>query len=92
MLLTHESDARVCVLELKKGSTSDRAVGQLLRYVGWVRQHLPELQDVDAEAEVEGRLVVSQPSEKLEYAISAVSELELYRYEMEVSLVRARPD
>lgn len=92
LLLTHDSGGRVCVLELKKGTTSDRAVGQLLRYVGWVRQHLPELEAVDADAEVEGRLVVSEPSDKLEYAISAVSDMELYRYEMEVSLVQARPD
>ena len=92
MLLTHESGARVCVLELKKGGTSDRAVGQLLRYVGWVRQHLTELEGVDGDAELEGRLVGSEPSEKLEYAVAAVSAVEIYRYEMEVSLVRAGPD
>lgn len=92
ILLAHESGASVCVLELKKGGTSDRAVGQLLRYVGWVRQHLTELEGVDADAEVEGRLVVSEPSEKLEYAVSAVSDVYLYRYEMDVSLVQVGPD
>lgn len=87
ILLTHTSDARVCVLELKKGDTSDSAVGQLLRYVGWVRDHLDDLDGVDDDAEVEGRLIVSESSEKLEYAITAVPELMLYRYEMEVALV-----
>lgn len=86
ILLTHTSEERVCILELKKGSTSDRAVGQLLRYVGWVREHLEELEDVSADADVEGRLIVSEPSEKLEYAISVVPELTLYEYEMEVTL------
>lgn len=86
ILLTHTSDARVCILELKKGSTSDRAVGQLLRYVGWVREHLEDLEGVSADADVEGRLIVSEPSEKLEYAISVVPELTLYEYEMEVTL------
>jgi hypothetical protein len=86
ILLTHTSDARVCVLELKRSGTSDRAVGQLLRYVGWVREHLEDLEGVSTDAEVEGRLIVSEPSEKLEYAISAVPELTLYEYEMEVTL------
>ncbi len=86
ILLVHTAKERVCVLELKKGSTSDRAVGQLLRYVGWVDEHLEDLEGVSANADVEGRLVVSEPSEKLEYAISAVPELTMYEYEMEVIL------
>ncbi|MCL9815279.1 hypothetical protein [Natranaeroarchaeum aerophilus] len=86
ILLTHTSEERVCILELKKGRTSDRAVGQLLRYVGWVRDHLEDLEDVSADADVEGRLIVSEPSEKLEYAISVVPELTLYEYGMEVTL------
>ena len=86
ILLTHTSEARVCILELKKGSTSDRAVGQLLRYVGWVRDHLEDLEGVSDDADVEGRLIVNEPSEKLEYAISVVPELMLYEYEMQVTL------
>jgi hypothetical protein len=86
ILLTHTSDAHICILELKKGGTSDQAVGQLLRYVGWVRQHLEDLEGVSTDADVEGRLIVSKPSEKLEYAISVVPELTLYEYEMEVRL------
>ena len=89
ILLTHTSEARVCILELKKGSTSDRAVGQLLRYVGWVRDHIEDLEGVSANADVEGRLIVNEPSEKLEYAISVVPELMLYEYEMEVALVKS---
>ncbi|UWG49199.1 hypothetical protein AArcCO_4024 (plasmid) [Halalkaliarchaeum sp. AArc-CO] len=86
ILLTHTSEPKVCVLELKKGSTSDRAVGQLLRYVGWVRGNLKDLEGVSPNADVEGRLVVNEPSEKLEYAISVVPELMLYEYEMQVTL------
>lgn len=86
ILLVHTSDTRICILELKKGRTSDQAVGQLLRYVGWVRDHLEDLEGVSNDADVEGRLIVSKPSEKLEYAISAVPELTLYEYEMEVRL------
>ena len=86
ILLTHTSGERVCVLELKKGRTSDRAVGQLLRYVGWVQDNIEELEDIDTEADIEGRLIVSKPTDKLEYAISVVPELTLHEYEMEVRL------
>lgn len=88
ILLTHKSDPRVCVLELKKGGTSDSAVGQLLRYVGWIRKHLGELESIDENADVEGRLIVSESSEKLGHAISAAPELTLYQYEMEVDLIQ----
>ena len=91
ILLTHTSEARVCILELKRGSTSDRAVGQLLRYVGWVHEHLEDLEDVSTDAEVEGRLIVSESSEKLEYAISVVPGVTLYEYQMEVSLLQLNP-
>ena len=86
ILLTHTSEARVCILELKKGSTSDRAVGQVLRYVGWVCDHLEDLEGVSADADVEARLIGNEPSEKLEYAISVVPELTLYEYELQVTL------
>jgi hypothetical protein len=89
ILLTHTSDAHVCVLELKKGGTSDSAVGQLLRYIGWVQDHLEELEGVADSADVEGRLIVSEPSEKLEYAIDATKGVSLYEYEMEVDLIQS---
>lgn len=87
ILLIHKTDSKVCVVELKKSDTSDKAVGQLLRYVGWVRNHLNELESVSADAEVEGRLIVSKPSKKLDYALSAVSDLTLHQYEVNVELV-----
>ncbi|MGB9934048.1 hypothetical protein [Haloarcula amylolytica] len=85
ILLTHKTDSRVCVVELKKSNSSDRAVGQLLRYVGWVRDHLDDL-DVSEDADVEGRLIVSGPTEKLEYALSAVQNFTLHQYNINVEL------
>ena len=86
ILLTHKTDSRVCVVELKKSDSSDRAVGQLLRYVGWVREHLDNLENVSEDADIEGQLIVSEPTEKLEYALSAVSDLTLRRYNVDVEL------
>lgn len=86
ILLTDTSTSRVCIVELKKAGTSDRAVGQILRYIGWVREHLADLEGVSPDAEVERILIVSTPSEKLEYAVAAIPSITLYSYEMEVSL------
>jgi len=85
ILLTHKTDSRVCVVELKESNSSDRAVGQLLKYVGWVRDHLDDL-DVSEDADVEGRLIVSGPTEKLEYALSAVQNFTLHQYNINVEL------
>ncbi|WP_242493280.1 PDDEXK family nuclease [Haloarcula hispanica] len=86
ILLTHKTDSRVCVVELKKSDSSDRAVGQLLRYVGWVDEHLTDLENVSEEAVVEGRLIVSGSTEKLDYALSAVQDLTLHEYDVNVEL------
>ncbi len=76
----------MCVVELKKSNSSDRAVGQLLRYVGWVDEHLDDLENVAEDADVEGRLIVSGATEKLEYALSAVQGLTLHQYDVNVEL------
>lgn len=86
LLLTHKSNSRVCVVELKKSDTSDKAVGQLLRYIGWVRENLDQLEAVESDATVEGRLIVREPTTKLEYALSAVSDVTLHQYEVDFTL------
>ncbi len=40
LLAKHKTDARWLVVELKRQQTSDQTVGQVLRYVGWVKKHL----------------------------------------------------
>jgi hypothetical protein len=40
LLAKHKSEPRWLVVELKRDQTSDQTVGQLLRYIGWVKHHL----------------------------------------------------
>jgi len=42
---------RWLVVEHKRNQTSDQTVGQLLRYIGWVKRHLAEDGDVVARAD-----------------------------------------
>lgn len=46
LLVRDKETKQLVVIELKKGQTSDDTVGQLARYMGWVKEHL----DIDSEA------------------------------------------
>ena len=79
--------ARTCyvVLELKKGKTSDVVVGQTLRYMGWVKEHLCRQGE-----SVRGVIVCRDHDERLEYALSMVADVEVRFYRVDFQL-SARP-
>jgi hypothetical protein len=57
------------VIELKRGCGSDVAVGQLLRYIGWVQEKLA------GEAEsVKGVMVTGDADDRLRYALKPLSD------------------
>lgn len=61
------------ICELKRGQTSDETVGQLLRYMGWVKKHLET-----TENNVRGILVGSEFSEKLDYSFIGIQNDSVY--------------
>lgn len=72
------------VIELKVSQGYDRAVGQLLRYLGWVEENLAE-----PPQSVRGMIVAREISEDLSLACRSVPNVELYEYELSVSVHRA---
>lgn len=68
------------VFELKRGKSADHTVGQILRYIGWLRHHHLE------NAGVCGVIVAKELCDKLKYAVSAVPGLYAYTYEVSFSL------
>lgn len=65
------------VVELKRTEdTADYAIGQIARYMGWVKENLAKGK------KVYGLLVVRSASEELRYAVKAVSNCRLTTYEM----------
>lgn len=68
------------VLELKLSHGPDKAMGQLTRYMGWVRQHLAKGR------EVHGVIVAKNMSERLRYAALAVPGVTLLEYEVNFKL------
>lgn len=68
------------VLELKLGRGPDATLGQILRYMGWVKKHLA------SDNNVFGVIVASDIGEKLRYAASQVPSVRLMEYTLKVDL------
>jgi RecB family endonuclease NucS len=67
------------VIELKRNQSSDDTVGQVLRYMGWVKEKM-------SDQNVRGIIVAGKYDEKLDYARKMVSGLEVFIYEVQFSL------
>jgi len=73
------------VIELKVSKGYDRVVGQLLRYVNWIKKnHAEEGQ------RVRGIIVAKQIGEDLSLACSEMPNIELYEYELSVTVTPFR--
>jgi hypothetical protein len=67
------------VIELKKNQTSDDTVGQILRYMGWVKEKLED-------QNVQGIIVAGKYDQKLDYARKMIPGLDVFIYEVQFSL------
>jgi hypothetical protein len=81
VLARHKREPRWLVMELKRNQTSDATVGQVLRYMGWVKQNLAKLDE-----QIEGLVVAHEVDENIKYAISASPHVRLMLYEVEFRL------
>lgn len=69
------------VLELKVSRGYDRVVGQLLRYMNWVRKEL-----ADANQKVRGIIVCRAVSEDLRLACASIANVQLCEYKLSVTV------
>ncbi|HCC67929.1 TPA: hypothetical protein DEP90_01790, partial [Patescibacteria group bacterium] len=75
-ILARDKNGNFVVIELKKGRKNDEVVGQVLRYMGWVKNHLAKNNE-----NVRGLIIVGEKDPKLEYALEMVKDkvsLKLY--------------
>ncbi len=70
------------VIELKKGRESDKVVGQILRYMGWIREELCQ----DGQ-NVKGMIICQEFDDKLYYATKAVPNITLKHYRIQFELL-----
>ena len=75
------------VVETKKGKESDKVVGQIQRYMGWVKRNLAK------EGEnVRGIIIVNEFDEWLDYAVSVNENIRLLYYEVKFAVRDVPPE
>ena len=83
-ILAREADSdNYVVIELKKGRGSDEVVGQVLRYMGWVKANLCHGQGQD----VRGLVICKESNDRLEYALNMVPNVEVQFYQIDFRLI-----
>ncbi len=68
------------VFELKRGRSSDYVLGQITRYMGWVKQ------TIGRNVDVFGVIVSKEINSQLRYAASVVPNIHLFEYEINFQL------
>jgi RecB family endonuclease NucS len=81
-ILTIDDQGNYVVFELKLSRGADRALGQLLRYMGWVKKNLA------IDKSVRGIIVANKMDEKIKYAVTVTPDVALYEYEMKFELTK----
>lgn len=79
-ILAADDDGNFTVFELKRARTADRAVGQLARYMGWVKHTIGRGRIVS------GVIVAKLIDERLRYAASVIPGVALFEYQIEFHL------
>ena len=67
------------VIELKRDQTSDATVGQLARYMGWIKVN----KKVDR---VKGVIIAGEYDRRLDYALRVVPDVDVFLYKVDFSL------
>lgn len=85
ILARDKKDDAWVVIELKKERDSDRVVGQLLRYMGWVKRH-----KATNGQDVRGIIITNVPDERIQYAVSVTQGIAFYTYRVSFDLQEQR--
>lgn len=80
-ILALDKNNNYVVIELKVSRGYDRVVGQLLRYVSWIRKHQAE-----SNQEVRGIIIAREISNDLSLACEDLSNVELFEYQLSITL------
>jgi hypothetical protein len=84
-ILAVDRDDRFVVIELKVGRGRNKAVGQLLYYMGWVDKHL-------GKAPCRGMIIAKEIPDDLVLTVQRVPSVQLYRYNLSVSVELVSPE
>lgn len=76
-LAQHRTKSEWLVVEIKTNESTDTAVGQLLRYMGWVKEHKAGEQGL-----VRGAIISAFTDNSLYYALKCVENVVAFEYEL----------
>jgi hypothetical protein len=85
-LATDKNTNDLIVIELKRHQASDAAVGQVLRYMGWVRKNIAK-----PEQKVRGIIVANDVDDALRHAVSELTNVSVRTYSVSFMLQVATP-
>lgn len=84
ILAISKDESELLVVELKKGRASDRVVGQIQRYMGFVLDELCE----DGQT-VRGVIIALEDDLRIRRALTVAPNIEFYRYQVSFDLFKA---
>jgi len=84
-LLAQDGAGALVVIELKAGEAGREVLGQILPYMGWVREHLAKGKAV------RGIVVASEFTPEILAAVNVLSNFALYRYAVQFTLRKVAP-
>ncbi len=82
ILAVSKDQHTLLVVELKRGRASDVVVGQIQRYMGYVKDELAEADQV-----VKGVIIALEDDIRLKRALSVTSNIDFYRYQVSFKLI-----
>lgn len=86
LLAIDRTNKEFVVIELKKGRSSDVVVGQILRYMGWVKENLAV--NEYEQYNVRGIIISKEKDDRLEYALKMLKNVNVFLYSVSFELKR----
>jgi len=84
LLAISHDESEILVIELKKGRASDTVVGQIQRYMGYVKEAL-----TDGSQIVKGMIIALEDDLRIQRALSVTTNIDFYRYKVSFDLEKA---
>ena len=84
-ILAIDASGAFVTIELKVSKGYDRAIGQLLRYIGWIEKNLAD------DKPVRGIIIAAKITDDLKLACSCIKGVKLFEYELAVQLQEVLP-
>ena len=84
LLAVKKDKSELLVVELKRGKASDVVVGQVLRYMGFVKEDLAEPQQA-----VRGAIIALEDDLRIRRALAVTPSIQFFRYQISFKLLKA---